>query len=362
MMPRVRLVLCLLVGLAGCSRPPEVSSAPTEARVPSTALRSFALGSCLDQHGDLGILETIRASTPELLLLMGDNVYADAESEPALTQAYGALAARSEYLELVGSTPLLAVWDDHDYGTNDAGRENPIKEESKRIMLDFFGEAPDSERRVRAGNYDVVTLGPAGFDVQFILLDTRWFRSRPSDPDATMLGEAQWSWLEAVLRRPAALRFLVTSIQFIPDEHPYERWGSFPDERARLIALLKETGAAPLVLLSGDRHHAELSCATAPGLDAPLYEFTASSFNRPRPEAEANRTRVAGTRAVTQGNFGRVEIDWEQRRLRLSSVLASGEPAWTHTIAFPEPGGSPPPHCPPLTGSPPVPHPSRDPP
>lgn len=351
MIPGVRPALLLLVGLVGCSRAADVPRSPTPERVPSTALRSFALGSCLDQNGDLGILHEVRAGSPELLLLMGDNVYADATSEHELTMAYGTLAARPEYLDIVGSIPLLAVWDDHDYGTNDAGREHPIKAISKSIMLDFFGEAPDSQRRAREGNYDVVTVGPAGFEVQFILLDTRWFRSLPSDPDATVLGEAQWSWLAEILRRPAALRFLVTSIQFIADEHPYEHWGHFPRERARLVELLRASPAAPIVLLSGDRHHAELSCATTPELGHPLYEFTASSFNRPRPEAEANRWRVEGTTAVTRANFGRIELDWERRRLRLSSVLASGETAWTHAIAFPERGASPPPHCPPLTDS-----------
>ena len=35
-------------------------------------------------------------------------------------------------------TPLLATWDDHDYGKNDAGMEYPQKEGSKNIFLDFF--------------------------------------------------------------------------------------------------------------------------------------------------------------------------------------------------------------------------------
>ena len=41
-------------------------------------------------------------------------------------------------------TRVLATWDDHDYGNNDAGAEFPLKEMSKQIFLDFFGVAKDS--------------------------------------------------------------------------------------------------------------------------------------------------------------------------------------------------------------------------
>ena len=107
--------------------------------------------------------------------------------------------------------------------------------------------------------------------MQVILLDTRWFRSalKPSDdrgkpgkerylPDAdpakTMLGEAQWRWLEEQLRQPAELRLLVSSIQVVAEGHGWERWGNFPLERQRLYRLIADTRAQGVVFLSGDRH------------------------------------------------------------------------------------------------------------
>lgn len=282
------------------------------------------------------ILAQVRSSKAELLVLLGDNVYADATQEEQLSFAYGALASRAEFMALVQALPMLAAWDDHDYGLNDAGRENPLKQVSKQKMLDFFGEPEHSERRRRAGNYDAVTLGPPGFEVQFILLDTRWFRDpldRARDPASTLLGEAQWAWLEQTLREPAALRILATSIQFIPTEHPYESWSRFPHERARLGEVLAKTQPEAVVLLSGDRHHAELSCATVPGLDVPLHEFTASSFNRPRPEnvQENNPWRVPSTTMVREGNFGQIDIDWSARSLTLRSITNT-RTAWSYEI------------------------------
>jgi alkaline phosphatase D len=73
--------------------------------------------------------------------------------------------------------PVLAVWDDHDYGANDAGAEYPMKAESQRMFLDFFGVAGDSPRRRRPGIYDARVFGPPGRRVQVILLDLRYFRS-----------------------------------------------------------------------------------------------------------------------------------------------------------------------------------------
>ena len=73
--------------------------------------------------------------------------------------------------------PILATWDDHDLGANDAGGDYPKKDESQKIFLDFFGDPADSPRRHRPGVYDAKVFGPEGKRVQVILLDTRYFRS-----------------------------------------------------------------------------------------------------------------------------------------------------------------------------------------
>ena len=87
-------------------------------------------------------------------------------------------------------------------------------------------------------------IGPPGNRVQIILLDTRYFRDdfRRSEkrsagyiPDAdrakSLLGSAQWAWLEAELRKPADVRLLVSSIQALTEDHGWERWGHLPRER-----------------------------------------------------------------------------------------------------------------------------------
>ena len=129
------------------------------------------------------------------------------------------------------------------------------------------------------GVYHARTFGPAGRRIQVILLDTRYFRGalerstargvpgdgRPvryspsHDPMSSMLGDAQWAWLEERLREPAELRLVVSSIQVVAEDHGFEGWSRLPLERERLLALVDETGAEGVLFLSGDRHLAELS-------------------------------------------------------------------------------------------------------
>jgi alkaline phosphatase D len=175
--------------------------------------------------------------------------------------------------------------------------------------------------------YHAAVYGPPGKRVQVILLDTRYFRSPikkapfdprtrisaclpNTDPDATFLGDEQWTWLEEQLKKPAEVRLLASSIQVISDDHPFEKWANIPKEREKLYALLNRTGANGVIVLSGDRHLAEVSLDTK-ALGYPLYDVTSSGFNQGskswRPP-EANGKRVA---AMPYGdNFGLVSIDW----------------------------------------------------
>ena len=52
---------------------------------------------------------------------------------------------------------------------------------------------------------------------------------------ASMLGEAQWQWLEQELKKPAAIKLIASSLQLLPDFTGWESWANFPDYRKRLF-------------------------------------------------------------------------------------------------------------------------------
>jgi alkaline phosphatase D len=254
---------------------------------------------------------------------------------------YQKLADLPGWQKLLRTCPVFATWDDHDYGGNDVGAEYPKKDESQQIFLDFFKEPKDSPRRQRPGVYDARVYGPPGKRVQVILLDTRYFRSKlkkragvppgegpyepDPDPKATFLGEAQWQWLEEQLRVPAEVRLLASSIQVVAEDHGFEKWANLPLERERLFKLIRDTKAAGVVLLSGDRHLAELSMMDG-GVGYPVYDLTSSGLNqgyRRWRRCEVNRHRVATMNAGD--NFGLVTIDWDREDPRVSLQIRDVE-------------------------------------
>ena len=321
---RFRLFAALLFALA---------LAPTVRADNPKVITKIAFGSCVDQDKPVPIFDTMAATKPDLLLLMGDNMYADLDRKLKVTpdvirDKYQQVAKLPGFVKLkAASGHILGTWDDHDYGKNDAGAEWEHKDGAQKEFHDFFGTPPNDPRRKQKGVYHAEIFGPVGKRVQVILLDTRYFRSPlkkgkfdprtritpylpNTDAGATMLGDEQWKWLEVQLKKPAEVRLLVSSIQLISDEHPFEKWMNFPKEREKLYALLNSTGANGVIILSGDRHLADISVDTK-AVGYPLYDITSSGFNQASKNwraPEPNTKRVGG---MPYGdNFGFITIEW----------------------------------------------------
>ncbi len=327
-------LVSLLLAASACAPaaddppPPRSTGGSGADLVEARVVSRVAFGSCAREDRDQDIWSAIVDADPDLFLFAGDNVYVDLPEVPTrreeFTAAYAALGAKPGWLALQGTCPVLATWDDHDYGKDDAGVEWALKGVAQEAFLDFFGVPEGSPRRAREGVYHSSLHGPEGRRLQVILLDTRTHRTAltrnrgdrggrgpylaKDRPDQSMLGAEQWAWLEGQLRIPADLRLIVSSIQVVADEHGWEGWCNMPAERARLLGLIEETGAAGVVFLTGDRHLIELS--RLDGGAYPLWDFTSSGFNwGSKTIEEPNRFRVGPVMRVP--NFGVIEVDWD---------------------------------------------------
>jgi len=305
-------------------------------------LARIAFGSCAKQDKSQPIWDAVVATQPQRFLFLDDNIYADTQDMEVMKARYALLGQQPGYQKLKATCPILATWDDHDYGANDAGAEYSRKREAQQVFLDFFEVPKNDPRRQQEGVYSAHVFGPPGQRVQIILLDARYFRSplkkgfqkgepgegrrgiyQPNDDaEATVLGPTQWRWLEDQLRVPAQVRLIGSGVQVVPDEHGSEAWGNFPRERQRLFRLIRQTKATGVVFLSGDRHLAEIARLPADhrdGVGYPLFDVTSSSLNAPSGNLTRAKTRFANEinsyrvgLTYFEVNFGTVLIDWEQ--------------------------------------------------
>lgn len=319
---------------------------------PKVVLGRIAFGSCLDQDKAQPVWDGVLAYKPDLFIFAGDNIYGDSDDMAVLRGKYKQLGEQKGYQAVLKMCPVVATWDDHDYGANDAGANFKMRDESQQVFLDFFGAPRNDPRRSRKGVYDSYIFGPPDKSVQVILLDTRYHRGplrkrgkvsaaegpyeANFDKSTTILGEEQWKWLGEELKKPARLRLIVSSIQVVSQDHGWEKWANMPHERDRLFKLLQETKANGVVLLTGDRHLAELSVADV-GLGYPLFDLTASGMNQGFPRfrmPEANRHRVYG---MSHGNhFGTITVDWSKPdpELRLQIRDEAGDVALQEKIGL----------------------------
>lgn len=290
-----------------------------------TAPTVIAFGSCNKLNKPQNMWDAVNANNPNLWVWLGDIIYADTTDMKALAKMYKSLKNVPGYKKMREKTQIVGIYDDHDYGANDAGKSFPKKKQSKKCLMDFLDVPLKSALRKQEGAYTSYTFGKAPQTIKVIILDTRYFRDslvvdpakdRRYYPNTTgdMLGEEQWQWLERELKNSKAnLNLLCTSIQVLADEHGHEKWGNFPNCRKRLLNLIVKTQPKNLMILSGDRHMAEISKMDLQGLPYPLYDFTSSGMTHIRSgNTEANKLRVGDM--IVKMNFGILKIQWNKEK------------------------------------------------
>lgn len=340
--------------LAKTPLPPKMPSKALDIHKPLT---SIALGSCFaPQLEQQQIFNTIKKAQPDVFLYLGDNVYQSKETSemdlPNLKAGYQLLSQSKSFASLRKAIPLLPIWDDHDYGLNDAGGSYKPKHHSEEIFNHVWEMAKIDDDSKTPGVYYSKTIGPKGQRVQLIMLDTRFFRSdlvkvkkpKPlsakflpnNDTTTTMLGQIQWQWLENQLEQPADLRLLVSSVQVLTSAGWSEGWHLFPHEQQRLIKLLAKQDK--LLIVSGDRHFANFYQKPLANGKV-LTEFTSSSLNLPitgkaKTVFEQHIEPYQLAAGIYEANFGMITIDWENKQLAMKIIDGGGKAVRTQKMNF----------------------------
>jgi alkaline phosphatase D len=270
----------------------------TTAPAPGTALRQrIALGSCV---GD-----SIAAAAPawaelaarremgpqaggfDLLLMLGDNHYGNTTDLQKHRVYYTAHRLSAGWRELAPRVPIYAIWDDHDFGTNNSDTTQNGKENSLVAFMEFWGN-PGFGEPDNPGCYYTFTRG----DVQFFMLDCRYYRSpdkAPVGPDKTMLGAKQIEWLKReLLASKAKIKLLATGSEwetFSSDDS----WKMYLRERNEFFDWVEQQKLEGIILLSGDRHF-----SSAYHVRGHFLELSGGPFGSGNAKLKPNPERMTG--------------------------------------------------------------------
>jgi Phosphodiesterase/alkaline phosphatase D len=256
---------------------------------------TISFGSCFHQRrrGDTPaqIFYRIVETKPDLWVWLGDVAYLDTRlfpmyfyfsGEEYVKEELAKMKEFQEYILLRVTTPIIGIWDDHDYGINNGNKNFKHKRFMQRQFLNFLDEPSQSPRREREGIYESYYIGDPT-KIKVILLDVRYFRDTPSE-GIDMLGETQWVWLENELRNNTAEYVIIgVGTPFLPDDRIFtEKWYSW--SREKLLSLIRKYKMSKVIFISGDPHFAEIMrypCKERVGYH--LYEITSSGMTHAAP-------------------------------------------------------------------------------
>lgn len=282
----------------------------------------FAVVSCLDDAfmaEQSAMWKQVIDQKPDYLFMIGDNVYADRKNgvnnSPAsprqLWERYVETRHTLDFFFAKELIPVLAVWDDHDYGMSDGNKTYEYKKESREIFETFF--AQDAVLGIWSRGPGVSGWLNA-FEQNFVFVDDRSFRTPnegSGDEEETHWGSEQEKWVLAKLKESTQPSWIIQGDQFFGAYAPFESYErNHPQSFKKIMKQLGED-KEPVVFISGDRHLIEYMKIEKAVLGYPTYELTTSALHaKVHPEnwkEKHNPRRMAGS--GSHQNFAVIESE-----------------------------------------------------
>jgi len=283
--------------------------------------------------GGEGIFDIIAATSPDLMLWLGDNIYlreADYTSRDGINRRHRYYRSHPALQRLWTACPHVAIWDDHDFGPDDSDASYSGSGWTLEMFRRYWPlpYSPPSD-----GLYGKVLQG----DVDIFLLDDRSYRYPnrwPEGTDKVMYGAKQMQWLKAALTYSSApFKIIAGGSQFFNQVSRAESWSRYPAEQGDLKRWLEERKIPGVIFLSGDRHFTQMFRIHRPGL-YPLYEITTSPLTAgpvtDPGDAERNNPDVVPGTMYHDRNFAMITVSGPrtQRALTLEIRDTKGEKRW----------------------------------
>jgi alkaline phosphatase D len=286
--------------------------------------------------GDSSIFETMANTPAAFHLWLGDNWYTR-EVDYYTPWGLNYRASRDRSLpvlqKFMASMPQYAIWDDHDFGPNNAGASYSLKDESRSVFMNYSTNPAYGEDG--KGIYSVISYG----DVDIFLTDDRFFRSDEETPDSidgkpnlnkSYFGKKQMDWLKNSLRfSKATFKIIATGSQVLNPFSESDCMRTYGVEHRELLKFLADEKIKGVLFFSGDRHHSEVVKLDREDLYT-LYDVTNSPYTsgigKVRGDELKSAARIPGT-LVEEQNFTRVTVSGKRndRTLKVEFLGIKGD-------------------------------------
>jgi alkaline phosphatase D len=212
---------------------------------------------------------------------------------------------------LFRSTPCYAVWDDHDYGPNNADAHFPLREEAAAMFRRAWANPAYGTAEV-PGIFSAFRFGP----VEIFLMDDRYHKHSPqvhgdvSPETGRIWGEGQLAWLMRGLRASTApVKCIANGTQILArDDRGEGHFQEAQGELRQLLEVLEEARIGGVIFLTGDRHYTEVNRQEQPG-GALLVEFTSSPLQQGQEIGPLERRQANQVWGMSGNSYGLVTVD-----------------------------------------------------
>ncbi|HUL82110.1 MAG TPA: alkaline phosphatase D family protein [Gammaproteobacteria bacterium] len=339
------------------------------------------------EHGYYAAYRALAASELDLVVHVGDYIYEQRgisrvrahDAPEAFTlddyrHRYALYKLDADLQAAHAAFPWMVCSDDHEV-SNDYAADHAIDGEPAEVFLPrraaayqaYYEHLPLPRKMLPRGPWQFAyTQRGFGDLVNLFMLDGRQYRTRQAcgssalikpcdeldDPQRTMLGPAQESWLTGALDASRA-RWNVLGQQTLmahfnqSDERDVrywaDGWNGYPAARARLVDFLAERRIANPVVLSGDIHAFLVNDlnrrADDPSSTVVATELVATSISSPaRPQQDFDRWRTQNpnVRLARSDYRGYLAIDVTPTRLHADLVAVDDvarRDSGTHVLA-----------------------------
>lgn len=298
-------------------------------------------GSCARVGSNGAVFDAIDDLDPLLYLIIGDFHYGDngVDNVDDFREVLDLTLTQPGQAALYRDHPIAYVWDDHDFGSNDANGSSVSR---AAAMTSYREYVPSYELAgPLSAIYQAFTIGR----VRFVLTDARAARDeqRKTDDDTkTMLGAEQKAWLLDELATSSLDHELVVWVNPVPwvaaPSSGSDNWGGYATERREIADFIAANEIDNLLMVSADAHMVAIDDGTntnfsdTPGPGFPLLQ--AAPLDRPGSIKGGPYSEGA---IAESGQFGVLDIvdDGDSVRATISAHNWQGQQLLSYTFDLP---------------------------